>query len=64
MAIKAKIIIKRGNKTLFIGEVKSLPQKYETYHADKDRMEDLFNIERFINTQGAYRCHIECDDGE
>jgi hypothetical protein len=57
--IKAKITIKQGPVTLFTGELNSHDPKHPGFDDDEDKMEDLFNIERYINTQGAYRCHIE-----
>lgn len=59
MPIKAKVTIKQGNKLVAEG-ILICPVAGGGHTYDQDKvLEDLFNIERYINTQGAYRCHIE-----
>lgn len=62
--MKAKITIRRGRQVLFSGVVESDKRAYvNTYRPIEVFLGDLFNIELYINAQGAYRCHIEeCDD--
>lgn len=57
MKIKAKFKIMRGRETLFTGIIEAEDAKFES--DEKQRIEDLFNIERCVNQQGAYRMHAE-----
>jgi hypothetical protein len=57
--IRVQLKIMRGKDTLFTGELKSRDLKDVPFNENDDRIDDIFNIERYINEQGAYRCHVE-----
>lgn len=63
--MKAKIKILRGRTVLFSGTVEMNKKAYENEIDPTEAFaEDLFNVERYINEQGAYRCHTAIEENE
>lgn len=57
--MKAKLEVRQGRDLLFTAIVTRNDKGYEDrMDAGETFREDLYNIERYINTQGAYRCHV------
>ena len=58
--MKATITILRGTDKIITGTLVARTKHYaDEVRPNEAFAEDLINIERYINTQGAYRCHIE-----
>lgn len=57
--MKAQIKVLQGHKVLWTAVVTASPKAYENkIDPNEEFLEDLFNIERYVNTQGAYRMHV------
>lgn len=57
---RVRMRIFSGRKLLFDGILNAKHPKQVQDSGTRDAiLEDSFNIERYINTQGAYRCHVE-----
>lgn len=62
MNTKAKIKVYQG-RDLLMTAVVTMNEKAKSYKdrpfPEEEFSQDIFNLERYINSQGSYRCHTE-----